>query len=147
MMNKLEELRDEKDYKKTQVANALKVSVSIYARWENGKDIIPTRRLNQLGNFFNVNIDYMLGLTKDRLKITQIKDIDLNIVSERVKEIRSDYRETVREFVKRLNTSISTWSAYENGKTLILGAFLLEICQNSNYSIDWILGRTNKKFR
>lgn len=147
MMNKLEELRDEKDYKKTQVANALNVSVSIYARWENGKDIIPTRRLNQLANFFNVNIDYILGLSKDRLKITQIKDIDLNIVSERVKEIRSDYRETVREFVKRLNTSISTWSAYENGKTLILGAFLLEICQNSNYSIDWILGRTNKKFR
>lgn len=147
MITKLEELRDEKDYTKKQIADIIKVSNSIYSRWENGKDIIPTRRMNQLANYYTVNIDYMLGLSKDRIKMDPMEEIDLSIVAVRVKEVRDDYNETLREFAKRLHTSNSTWSAYETGKVLILGAFLLEICQNSNYSIDWILGRSNKKFR
>ncbi len=147
MMNRLEELREEKDYTKKQVADALNVSKSIYTRWENGKATLPTRRMNQLANYFNVNIDYMLGLSKDRIRVNKLETIDLNLVADRISEIRNDYRETLREFAKRLNTTNSTWSAYENGKVLILGSFLLEIGINSSYSIDWILGRTNKKFR
>lgn len=147
MTIRLDKLREEKDYTKQQVADILGVSKSMYARWENGKDIILTRRMNQLANYYNVSIDYMLGLSEERIRATQLKEIDLSLVAKRVSEIRNDYHETLREFVKRLKTSSSTWSAYETGKVLILGAFLLEICQNSNYSIDWILGRTNKKFR
>lgn len=147
MITRLEELREEKDCTKKQIADIIGVSNSMYTRWENGKDIIPTRRMNQLANYYKINIDYMLGLSKTKIIINSLEEINLSIVAERVTEIRNDYNETLREFAKRLNTSNSTWSAYETGKVLILSAFLLEICQNSNYSIDWILGRTNKKFR
>lgn len=51
------------------------------------------------------------------------------------------------EFSRRLNTSNSTWSAYENGKVLILCAFLIEVCKLGNYSADWILGRSEEKYR
>ncbi len=73
--------------------------------------------------------------------------IDMKLVASRISEVRKDFNETLRTFVKRLNTSSSTWSAYETGKNLILGTFLIEVCRVGNYSADWMLGRSDKKFR
>ncbi len=146
MNNRLEDLRELSDLSKKDLANILNVSDSIYARWENGKDFIPTKRLYQIASFYKINIDYILGLTNKKIKIISNNEINLNIVSKRTFEIRKDMNESLRDFSKRLNTSASTWHAYEKGKVLILGAFLIEVCKNYNYSADWILGRTNDKF-
>lgn len=143
---RLELLREEKDYSKKQIANIIGVSDSVYARWENGKEIIPTKRIFQLANYYNVNVDYLLGFTSNRLIVKSNNEIDMGIVSKRIKEIRKDSKETLRTFSNKLNTSNSTWSAYETGKVLILSAFLLEVCEMGNYSADWILGRTDKKY-
>ena len=143
---RLELLRDEKDYSKKQIADIIEVSDSVYARWETGKEIIPTKRIYQLANYYCVNIDYLLGFTSNRLVIKSNDEINLDIVSERIKEIRKDYKETLRTFSDKLNTSNSTWSAYETGKVLILSAFLLEVCEMGNYSADWILGRSSEKY-
>lgn len=143
---RLELLREEKDYSKKQIANIIGVSDSVYARWENGKEIIPTKRIFQLANYYNVNIDYLLGFTSDRLIVKSDNEIDIGIVSERIKEIRKDSKETLRAFSDKLHTSNSTWSAYETGKVLILSAFLLEVCEMRNYSADWILGRSENKW-
>ena len=144
--NRFEELREQNELTKRSLANKLGVSESIYSRWENGKDIIPTRRLYQLANFYKVNLDYLLGFTSKKISIESSDKIDMNIVPKRMIEIRKDYNETLRQFTDRLNTSNSTWSAYETGKTLILCAFLIEICKIGNYSADWILGRSNNKY-
>lgn len=146
MNNRFEELRELNDLTKKDFANILNVSDSIYARWENKKDFIPTNRLYQIANYYGVNIDYLLGLTDYKVHIKSSDSIDLDIVSKRVRKIREEQKETLREFTERLNTSSSTWSAYETGKVLILGAFLVEICKNYNYSADWILGRSKNKF-
>lgn len=146
MNNRFEELRELNDLTKKDLANILNVSNSVYTRWENKKDFIPTRRLYQIANYYKVNIDYLLGLTDSKLTIKSSDKINLDIVSKRVREIREDFNETLRQFADRLNTSSSTWSAYETGRVLILGAFLIEICKTKNYSIDWVLGRTETKF-
>lgn len=147
MNNNLEELREKNDLNKTEVANKLGVSDSIYIRWEKGKDIIPTERLYQIANYYKINMDYILGLTNSKKHIESPSKINLEIVSKRAREIRKDYNETLVEFSRRLNTSNSTWSAYENGKVLILCAFLIEVCKLGNYSADWILGRSKEKYR
>lgn len=146
-MTRLEQLREENDLTKKQVAEILEVSDSVYVRWENEKEIIPTRRIYQLANYYKVNIDYLMGLSSERIIMCTDEKINISLVAKRVSEIRTDFKETLREFAERLNTSNSTWSAYETGKVLILSAFLLEVCKINNYSIDWILGRTNIKFR
>lgn len=146
-MTRLEQLREENDFTKKKMAEILGISDSLYARWENGKEIIPTRRMYQIANYYKVNIDYLMGLTSNRTTIVSKDEINILLVSSRITEIRKDFGESLREFSKRLNTSNSTWSAYETGKVLILGAFLLEICKIENYSADWILGRSNEKYR
>lgn len=147
-MNKfnLERIREENDLTRKEIANILGVSSSIYSRWENGIDTIPTKRLYELANYYEVNIDYLLGLTNNIIHTKSNQIIDYRLVSFRIREIRRDYNESLRTFSKRLNTSNSTWSAYESGKTLILCSFLLEVCLDKNYSADWILCRSDNKY-
>ena len=114
--------------------------------WENQKDIIPTKRLYQLANLYKLNIDYILGLTDKKINLVSSDTVNIELVSKRAREIRKDFNDTLRSFSKKINTSNSTWSAYETGKTLILCAFLLQINKMGNYSIDWILGRSNNKY-
>ena len=44
-----------------------------------------------------------------------------------------------------LNTTSSVVSNFENNKTLILSTFLVDLCKKTNYSIDWVLGRSSIK--
>lgn len=145
-MTNLEKLREENDLLKKDVAKIIGVSESVYCEWENEKLTIPTKRIYQLANFFEVNIDYMLGISNTRLHIKSEKEINLQIVSTRLKEIRKSLNMSMRDLAKILNTSSSAISNYENSKYLILSPFLIEICKYSNYSIDWVLDRTNIKF-
>lgn len=140
------DIREEKDILKKQVAQKLGVVESVYSEWENGKLSIPTKRLNELANFFEVNIDYMVGLTDKRLHIKTNDEINIKLVSIRLKEIRKSLKLTMRELAQKFNTSSSAISNYENGKYLILSSFLVELSRYSNYSIDWILGRSEEKF-
>lgn len=142
----LRKIREENELSRCDIAKILGVSSSIYSRWENNIDTIPTRRIYELANFYKVNIDYLLGLTNYKINIVSNDFIDYKLVSNRIREIRNDYNESLRIFVKRINTSNSTWCAYETGKTLILCSFLIDICKTGNYSADWILCRSDNKY-
>ena len=143
---RLEGLREERDLFKKDVAKNIGVVESVYSEWENEKLSIPTKRLVQLANFFEVNIDYMIGLSNKRIKSKNDNDIDLELVSTRLKEIRKSLKMTMRELATKLNTTSSAISNYENAKFLILSSLLIELCNISNYSIDYVLGRSNNKF-
>ena len=145
MNERLEYLREEKDLLKKDVAKILGVVDSVYTEWENEKLAIPTRRLYQLANYYEVNIDYIVGLTDKRIKLKSKNDIDIKVVSTRLREVRKSLNLTMRELASKLNTTSSAISNYENEKYLILSTFLIELCKISNYSIDYILGRTDIK--
>lgn len=142
---RLIDLREERDLLQKEVAKEIGVVESVYSEWENGKLSIPTKRLVELANFFEVNIDYMVGISNIRTKIKSNNTIDTELVSNRLKEIRKSLKLTMRELAEKFNTTSSAISNYENNKFLILSPFLIELARYSNYSIDWILGRSNEK--
>lgn len=141
-----EDLRDERNLKKKEVAKSIGVVESVYSEWENGKLSIPTKRLIELANFFEINIDYMIGLTNVRLHIKTKNVINKELVANRLKEVRKSLKLTMRELATKFNTTSSAISNYENSKYLILSTFLIELAKYSNYSIDWILGRSKEKY-
>lgn len=147
MTYRLEDLRDERNLLKKDVARDIGVVESVYSEWENEKSSIPTKRIYQLANYFEVNIDYMLGISNKREYIKTTDEINLDLVSLRLKEIRKSLKLTMRDLAEKFNTTSSAISNYENSKYLILSSFLIELCKYSKYSIDWVLGRTNNKFR
>ena len=98
--SRLEEMRELNDLTKKKFAEILGVSDSIYARWENERDAIPTKRLYQIANYFEINIDYLLGLTDVKISIKSDDEINPEIVATRVREIRQDFNESLRNFSK-----------------------------------------------
>ena len=146
MRYKLIDLREEKNLKVKDVAGVLGVVSSVYSEWENNKLSLPTRRIYQLANYYEVNIDYMLGLTDKRIHIKTKNDIDIKSVSLKLKEVRRSLNMSMRDLASEFNTTSSAISNYENCKYLILGSLLIELSKMSGYSIDWILGRSKDKY-
>ena len=146
MNNNLVFLREEKDYLSKDMAKFLNIPPYVYSEWENNKLSISTKRLYELGEFFNVNIDYLVGLSSKRINLKTNKVLDQKETSLRLKEVRENINLSMRELAQKLNTSSSAISNYENNKNLILSSFLIELSKISNYSIDYILGRSNIKF-
>ncbi len=143
--NRLEDLKDEKYLKSKDVAKYLNVAESTYSEWENNKIPIPTRRIIQLANFYEVNIDYILKLSDERKHIKSTSELDLISIGNRLKEIRQELDLTLRDLGNKLNSSFSALGSYEREECLIQSDNLISLCKMSNTSIDWVLGRTNNK--
>ena len=62
-MNRLKDLREDRDLIQEVLADYLCCSQSTYSRYESGKSNIPNDILKKLAEFYNVSIDYLLGLT------------------------------------------------------------------------------------
>lgn len=144
--NKLEELRDSKDLKSKEVAKHLGIAESTYSEWEHNKIPIPTRRMVQLANFYEVNIDFMLNLSKTKIHIKPSDEIDLKLIGSRLKEIRLELGLSLRQLGEMLNSSFSSLGSYERGEHLIQSETLIHICKISKCSIDWVLGRSKEKY-
>ena len=144
---RLRDLREDRDLYQKDLSQKLKVSQQSYSLWEVGDNIIPLKYLNTLSNFYNVSIDYILSLTNTKKysdKI-EIEEINKKEIGKKIKELRKENKLTLRDLAKELNTTSSTISAYETGKTLILTAFAYQICKKYNISLDYLCGKTNHK--
>lgn len=56
-------LREDNDYTQTQIANILNVGQRTYADYELGKTRIPVDSLIKLAKFYDVNMDYLSGVS------------------------------------------------------------------------------------
>ncbi len=132
------------DYKQTELAKVLNVSRNVYSEYENYKRVIPLKHLNSLSNFYDLSIDYLLGLTNKKIKFNK-NSIDINKISNNLSEIRKENNISMREFAKLLNVSSTLVSYYENGKILISTAACYCIAKKFNISVDYLLGKSSVK--
>ncbi len=65
MYRRLRDLREDKDFTQTTLAQYLKCSQECYSLYENGKRDLPTDVLIKLASFYNTSVDYILGLTDE----------------------------------------------------------------------------------
>ena len=143
--NKLEELREENNLKSKEMAKILNVAPSTYSEWERNKIPIPTKRLIEISNFYEINIDYILQITNTKEHINKNENIDLIIIGNRIKGIRKDLNLSLRDLGNKLNCSFSSLASYERAERLIQIDILINLSKISNCSIDWILNRSQIK--
>lgn len=141
---RLFDLREYADLTQKDLAQNLGVSQQTYSLWEKGTKIIPLKHLNNLCNYYETSMDYVLGFTDIKMSsnIIKIKELNKKEIGARIKKIREDNNLTLRDLASKINTTSSTISAYETGKTLILTAFAYQICSEYNVSLDWLCGKT-----
>ena len=65
MYPRIRNLREDRDLKQREVAAHLNCAQRTYSNYELGVRDIPTEVLIKLSLFYNVSIDYMLGLTSN----------------------------------------------------------------------------------
>lgn len=65
-MNRLKDLREDKDLLQKDLAQILNVSQTNYSKYELEKINIPIETLKKLALFYQTSIDYILGLTNNK---------------------------------------------------------------------------------
>ena len=60
-MNRLKELRKEKNKSQKQIAELIEVNEKTISRWEKGERPIKTQKAQKLAEYFGVNVGYLLG--------------------------------------------------------------------------------------
>lgn len=134
-------LRENKDLTQTEMGNILKVSRVAISQWENNKEIIPLDKLNIYSNYFNVSLDYIVGLSNKKQTTNLNIELNKKVIGTRIKDFREKFNISQEQLAYELNTSHSTISAYETGKTLILTSFAYTIAKNYKISLDWLCGK------
>lgn len=140
-------IREKRELSQRQVAKILGVSKSTYARWETMEEIITLNHLNNYCKHFKVTMDYLLNLTDDNFYFNYrySKEMNKKVIGKNVQIIRRKNKITQKELAEMFNTSQSTVSAYENGKTLVLTVFIYSLAVKFNLSVDKLCGRTKNK--
>ncbi len=137
-------LREEKDLTQKELAEELGINTrTSISEWENNKEIIPLDKLNRYANYFNVSIDYLVGLSDSKTSKFETRDLNLKEIAKRLLEVRTKHNLTQQQLALKLNTTHSTLSAYENAHVLIKTVFIYQIAKEYNYSIDYLLGKIN----
>lgn len=65
-MNRLKDLREDKDLYQKDIAKILDMSQTGYSQYETETNDIPTEILKKLAKFYDTSIDYILCLTNEK---------------------------------------------------------------------------------
>ena len=141
--SRIKDLRINKKLKQSDIAKILNIDFTTYAHYENMDVMMPILKLNTLANFYNVTLDYIVGLNDNKKNSNKNKDIDRSIIALRIKEIRLKnnlYQETL---AMDIGTSKSLICEYEKGKKLLSLPYAYAICKKYCVSMDCIYGKTD----
>ncbi len=72
-MSNLKTIRKSKGLTQTEVANHIGISQNNYSYWENGKVKIDNDSLKKLADYFNVSVDYILGIDETPVRGRGVK--------------------------------------------------------------------------
>lgn len=76
MYKRLRNLREDHDLSQNALAKILNMSQTGYSKYETGENDIPTHVLIELASYYNTSIDYLLGLTDQRLPYPKSKNTE-----------------------------------------------------------------------
>lgn len=141
ILNKVKEIRNELELSQEDIAKVLNVKRGTYASWECGSDVIPTRQIYKLAEYFKLSIDYLLEISNQGHMVYHGSDINLSDVGNNIYNLRKKNNLSQKDFAESIGINQSTLWAYEKGKTLITLSSLISLAKVYNVTIDSILNR------
>lgn len=63
---RLKDLREDHDLFQKDIAKVLGISQQYYSKYENGKFTIPIELIIKLAKYYDVSIDYIVGLSDEK---------------------------------------------------------------------------------
>ena len=148
MEYKLKRIREELELKQSEIADLIGISRSNYANIEC--EILNMKLIYLLifCNKLNYSMDYVCNLSNtNRLPDKMMDSIDKNVMKERLDIIEKEQGLTSTMIADELGILRNTYSQYKNEKypNIIQTLMLKKIASKYNYSMDWIVGRSNHR--
>ena len=69
MYRRIRDLREDNDLTQRELAKELNCSQQVYSNYELGQRDIPTDILIKLSSFYDVSVDYILGISENPKKL------------------------------------------------------------------------------
>ena len=135
---RIDDLRTDHDLKIREISEIIGIGINNYFDYANGRSNFPLDKLNKLVNYYKVNFDYITGLSD--IKNYYDGDISIKFLKERMKLVRINNSLSQEEADKQ-----STYWNYENGNSIIPLSKLYLLAKFYNISIDYFVGKTDKK--
>ena len=139
--DKLFELREYNNLTQKAVGEILGVRQQTYAEWEKGKKIIPLKHLVTLANFYNVSIDYALGLTNNSNSKHIIKGFQIDTLAQNLKKYRKKANLTQENIASILKVTQSCVLKYEKAMVCIPIENLYKLCKEYNVTLSKMCGK------
>ncbi len=114
-ISRLKNIREDHDIKQETMSKILNVNRSTYSLWELGINIIPLEYLYNFAKYFNVSIDYVLGLTNIKGNNKSNKNLDLKILGNNLKTLRIKQNLSQENIAKILDVTQACIVRYEKG--------------------------------
>lgn len=140
---RIDDLKTDHDLKIREIADIIGVSVDIFFDYANGRSNFPLDKLNKLVNYFRVSFDYVSGLSD--VKIYYDGDINIMVLKKRIREARVNNHLSQEEAAHIIGDKQSTYWNYESGNSIIPISKLYLLAKFYNISIDYFVGKTDKK--
>lgn len=106
-MNRLRELRQEKDISQKELAKMLKVQNSAISKYETGRVALSDETIRKLTGIFDVSADYLLGISDIKkepvLKRQALPPVQQELLKS-VDDLSADETKKVREYAEFLKS-------------------------------------------
>ena len=139
--SKLRDIREDNDISQEKMANILGVNRSTYSLWELGINIIPLKNLCDYADYFNLSIDYILGLTNVKRNTNLVKGLDLNVLGNNMKSIRIKNKLSQENVADMLNVTQACITKYEKGSICISTSNLYKFAKEFKISLNELCGK------
>lgn len=141
---KLRDIREDNDLNQRKMAKILHVKRSTYSLWELGINIIPLKKLCDFADYFNYSIDYVLGISNNRLSKNLIKGLNLQKLGSNMKKIRIKHELSQENVANLLDVTQACITRYEKGIICISTSNLYKFSREFKISLNELCGKTKK---
>ena len=132
--------RENNYYTQEEVAKILGVSQATYARYENGKLFPSIESLCKIAIKFNVSLDYILGLSKNKTPYDKFATFNNDTLVRNLITLRRKANYTQKVLAQKLSCAHNTISMYEHGHCKISYDILIKLSKLYKIPTDYIVG-------
>ncbi len=142
-MNRLKDLREEKDLNQTAIAKLLNISQVAYSQYETELYNISNDFLRVLSEFYNTSLDYIFYRTDNRLPYKRVETKYYGNYNN-LKALRLSIRKTQKQLANDLNLSLKSYIKYENASIRINIQLMKNFADYYKTSLDYIICLTDE---
>lgn len=114
-LKRLKDIREDNDINQEEMAKILGVNRSTYSMWELEMNVIPLRVLCNFADYFNVSIDYVLGLSNNKNPKNIIKGLELKVLGANLRNLRNQNKVSQEYIGNILGLTQACIARYEKG--------------------------------